>query len=200
MSKLRLIKAEDISKAPVKNYRLVRARITKNLSGKDLAKKAGVSRSKYNTIEHLMVCPRKEVKEKIARILDEDLEYLFPEKLEPYYGNKYAKKSKDVLDNLERVELDLKKIIDNRDYEKQRELTDLNEQIMEILGHLGRRKRDVIQDRFGFRNNYTLREAKEKYGVSFERIRQIQVEAIEKLQVPENAKKLIEFKYFNISE
>ncbi len=73
--------------------------------------------------------------------------------------------------------------------------TMLAEALAEILDTLTQREADVLRMRFGMYDgrNHTLEEVGQKFGVTRERIRQIENKAIRKLRHPSRAKKIKDF-------
>lgn len=71
----------------------------------------------------------------------------------------------------------------------------LKEQIHDVLSSLTEREHKVINYRFGLEDGWqrTLEEVGQKFGVTRERIRQIEAKALRKLRHPSRAKKLKEF-------
>jgi len=71
----------------------------------------------------------------------------------------------------------------------------LREQISMILDTLNPRESRILQLRFGLRNErvHTLEEVGRKFGVTRERIRQIEAKALRKLRHPSRAKKLRDY-------
>ena len=71
----------------------------------------------------------------------------------------------------------------------------LHEQIDEMLEALSEREREVLQYRFGLEDgrSYTLEEVGKRFGVTRERIRQIEAKALRKLRHPSRSKKLRDF-------
>ena len=71
----------------------------------------------------------------------------------------------------------------------------LHEQIDEMLEALSEREREVLQFRFGLEDgrSYTLEEVGKRFGVTRERIRQIEAKALRKLRHPSRSKKLRDF-------
>ena len=71
----------------------------------------------------------------------------------------------------------------------------LKEQIHEVLSSLTEREHKVINYRFGLEDGWqrTLEEVGQKFGVTRERIRQIEAKALRKLRHPSRSKKLKEF-------
>jgi RNA polymerase primary sigma factor len=71
----------------------------------------------------------------------------------------------------------------------------LKERIAELLRCLAPRDREVIELRFGLRDGQprTLKEVADIYGISRERIRQVETRCLRKLQQPERRARLVEF-------
>lgn len=71
----------------------------------------------------------------------------------------------------------------------------LHEQIEEMLNALSDREREVLRYRFGLEDgrSYTLEEVGRRFGVTRERIRQIEAKALRKLRHPSRSKKLRDF-------
>jgi RNA polymerase primary sigma factor len=71
----------------------------------------------------------------------------------------------------------------------------LKERIAELLRCLAPRDREVIELRFGLRDGHsrTLKEVAEIYGISRERIRQVETRCLNKLRQPERSAQLVEF-------
>jgi RNA polymerase primary sigma factor len=71
----------------------------------------------------------------------------------------------------------------------------LREQIEEMLDALSIREREVLYYRFGIEDGraYTLEEVGKRFGVTRERIRQIEAKALRKLRHPSRSKKLKDF-------
>ncbi len=71
----------------------------------------------------------------------------------------------------------------------------LRSRITEVLQRLDYRQRTIIRLRYGFVGGriHTLQELGKMFGVSKERIRQIETEALDKLKLPHAARKLVGF-------
>jgi RNA polymerase primary sigma factor len=71
----------------------------------------------------------------------------------------------------------------------------LRTEVEDVLDSLTPRERRVLQLRFGLIDGHqrTLKEAGERFGVTRERIRQIEVGALRKLRHPSRSKRLIDF-------
>jgi RNA polymerase primary sigma factor len=71
----------------------------------------------------------------------------------------------------------------------------LHEQIEDMLDALSIREREVLHFRFGLEDghSYTLEEVGRKFGVTRERIRQIEAKALRKLRHPSRSRKLKDF-------
>lgn len=75
------------------------------------------------------------------------------------------------------------------------EKTLLGEKIKEVIGALSERERRILELRFGFLDGQrrTLEEIGEEFGVTRERVRQIEAEALRKLRHPSRARKIKDF-------
>ena len=71
----------------------------------------------------------------------------------------------------------------------------LREQMKEVLDQLSDRERSVIERRFGLRDGQsrTLEEVGQEFGVTRERIRQIEAKALRKLRHPQRSRKLKDY-------
>ena len=71
----------------------------------------------------------------------------------------------------------------------------LKEQMQDILDSLSSRERRVLQLRFGLEDGQsrTLEEVGQKFGVTRERIRQIEAKALRKLRHPTRSRKLKDY-------
>ena len=71
----------------------------------------------------------------------------------------------------------------------------LREQVGDVLGTLSERERRVLQLRFGLEDgrSRTLEEVGREFGVTRERIRQIEAKALQKLRHPSLSRKLRDF-------
>ena len=71
----------------------------------------------------------------------------------------------------------------------------LKEQIGEILHTLSERESEVVKYRFGLDNGWpmTLEQVGHKFGVTRERIRQIEAKALRRLRHPSRSKRLQDF-------
>ena len=71
----------------------------------------------------------------------------------------------------------------------------LKEQVEDVLDTLNLRERRVLQLRFGLEDgrSRTLEEVGKEFGVTRERIRQIEAKALRKLRHPSRSKKLRDF-------
>jgi RNA polymerase primary sigma factor len=71
----------------------------------------------------------------------------------------------------------------------------LREEIEEVLTSLTPREARVLQLRYGLSDghSYTLKEVGEKFGLTRERIRQIETEALQRLRHPSRSRRLKEY-------
>ena len=72
----------------------------------------------------------------------------------------------------------------------------LKDKISEVLGTLTEREREVLEQRFGLKNGYsrTLEDVGSQFGLTRERIRQIEAKALRKMRHPSRKTKLEDFK------
>ncbi|MFH1522002.1 MAG: sigma-70 family RNA polymerase sigma factor [archaeon] len=153
-----------------------------------MAEQTGVSAQMYYSYESMRNRPGQIVKNKIARVLGEPVEYLFSESIEPYYGT--CGKSKDIYDNCEQMDFNFKKIFQEVDMDKSIDKKRLIEVVNKLLLKLTPIQREVLELRT---REHTLEEVGEMYGVTRERIRQIEAKAIRRLRHPSRSKLLREF-------
>ncbi len=71
----------------------------------------------------------------------------------------------------------------------------LKDKISEVLGTLTNREREVLEQRFGLKNGYsrTLEDVGSQFGLTRERIRQIEAKALRKMRHPSRKRKLEDF-------
>jgi RNA polymerase primary sigma factor len=71
----------------------------------------------------------------------------------------------------------------------------LREQLESILNQLSKREREVLEMRFGLKDGryHTLEEVGKAFGLTRERIRQIELRALERLRHPRRSRKLRDF-------
>jgi RNA polymerase primary sigma factor len=71
----------------------------------------------------------------------------------------------------------------------------LTERMNDVLASLSAREHRVLQLRFGLQDgrSYTLEEVGRKFGVTRERIRQIEAKALSKLRHPRRSRRLRDF-------
>jgi RNA polymerase primary sigma factor len=71
----------------------------------------------------------------------------------------------------------------------------MNDKVHEVLASLSPREARILRLRFGLENgrSYTLEEVGEKFGLTRERIRQIEGKALRRLRHPKRARQLKEY-------
>lgn len=106
----------------------------------------------------------------------------------------------EILDNVSREHVELGDLATALDVSSDRQIdhffqAELSERMREVMAGLDSRKRDILEMRFGFGDldEHTLEECGQKYGVTRERIRQIEAKALKQLKHPSHSRKLREF-------
>jgi len=71
----------------------------------------------------------------------------------------------------------------------------LKQQVRSLLANLSDREREVLEMRFGFRDgrSHTLEEVGSSFGVTRERVRQIEAKALRKLRHPNHSRRLRDY-------
>ena len=84
---------------------------------------------------------------------------------------------------------------EEEDIESRIMYANLKRDINTVLGDLTEREREILKMRFGMNDNqsHTLEEVGQKFGVTRERIRQIEAKALRKLRHPSRARKLRDY-------
>lgn len=187
----------------IKNFRLAKIRVYRNLTMKELSSKVGITLPFYSAIESMRCYPPDDIREKISNVLKEKADYLFPERFRLYCSEHYEeinRISEDVLDRLDRVKFNakaFKKITDSEDYRKSIENKDRAEYIKKLLNNLELPaiKREIFYLRFGFegRKFHTFEESGAIFHVTKQRAKQIELEVLEMLKHSARLKELEEF-------
>ena len=178
------------------NGKMRQARQQKDLKQKMLADMVGISIQKIQQIEGIRAYPTEEQAYQIADILEIDPDILFPKWMKKntikpksnfnYYMDMERKafESREVLElEAPTTEMDLV------------EFEDLKRVLNENLNTLNAREKKIIELRFGLKDGKTstLDEVGKEFGVTRERIREIEAKALRKLRHPSRAKKLEAF-------
>jgi transcriptional regulator with XRE-family HTH domain len=166
---------------PIRNYRLVRARIEKGLKGKELAEAVGINFSLMYQYEGLNAYPPRETREKICRVLEKDEKDLFPLKLRDYRYENYKLKQ-DFFNNANRVGFRQDFSVDmlpGLGLEKE----DTSRIVREIIEKLPERKKFIIEMSFGFLDgrSYSDTEIGRAIGITKEGVRQHKASAMKSL-------------------
>lgn len=104
-------------------------------------------------------------------------------------------KNENTIDTQDGTDFEKKYCIQNENEDEIIIAKELHNQIDELLYELKPRERDVIIDRFGLGDSSekTLEEVGSNFGVTRERIRQIEAKALRKLRTPKRSAKLRDF-------
>jgi RNA polymerase sigma factor (sigma-70 family) len=197
------------------NYNLRIARSNLNLAVRELAEKTGLKPEAIYAYEGCYAFPSPRKARKIAWALSLKPGRLFPERFRElnkeirrererrkedekyqlnfvYLGSKLSE-LEESLTEMKREDLMLEE-----DFNLRQAIQDeLRERIEQVLQSLNYRERKIIKMRYGLGeysgDRYTLKECGEEFGVSRERIRQIEKKALRKLQEPDKIKILRDF-------
>lgn len=182
------------------NWNFRNARIEAGYTGKGLAEEIGVAESTIRSYERLRALPNPEQARKLSEILNKSIEDLFPKKLrkitkevilERKNGSSHRYGPRGSPTNPYSLHQIQKKLP-----AKQKDRTiqiDAREKIEEALQTLpNKRMQNIIRLRYGLIDGciYALSEAGEIFRIERERVRQIQIEAIKKLQHPKRKRLL----------
>lgn len=169
-------------------WNLRRARIGKNFTGGDIARRAGISTSQYHAYESLRRIPSDPIKTCLAEAVNVDKAELFPENLRDIVTYVKQERSKPTLS--EHIVTDIEEIseiledpspeVAEKIYQK-----GLLQRAQKEISHLKPyTERAVLMLRYGFagRDPHTLEELGRLFKVSRETIRRIETKALEKLR------------------
>jgi len=183
-----------------RNTRLVDARKAKGVTQPEMSKAIGMSPQKLSHIENLKFVPSEEDMTKVAAYLGASIDYLFPQVLmraieEGVFSRRDAQLAEpEIISLAEAARLQLT-------YDGETEIIDeidrhlLSQRINEVLATLDPRERKVLELRFGLKDGQSriLEEVGEEFGLTRERIRQIESKALRKLRHPSRARLLKAF-------
>jgi len=186
------------------NWNMRIAREVKGWRQADLANASGIGAATISQIETLRYFPKRNQAERIAEVLGQTIESLFPEWLKEFKLKELPKAIEDRCISLEEAikrhliapELLLETNIGwgetPEDIEKR---VGLGRLIPEVLETLTPRERKVIELRFGLDDggSRTLAEVGGEFNITRDRIRQIEAKALRKLRHPIRSRKLKDF-------
>lgn len=190
-----------------KNFRLSQALNKKGMNQTDLAIKLGWPYSRLQQIINLKKVPSLEQQAAIATILEEPIDYLFPESLlsaikAKVFDKRTRKLEEPEVISLERAADHLQLSYDGAaEIEATIDREFLSDEILELLEELPRFEREVLRCRFGLDDGRakTLEEVTHivlgasGHPITRERVRQAEVKALHKLRHPSRSKKLRKF-------
>jgi len=177
------------------NHKLRDMRLKMNLTQKHAGAMIGINSSTYATIERIEKSPNQKQAQLIADFFDVDATVLFPQWTTPIYGtvNKYQ----EVL--VEKVALEskeVKQLTASQDIAYNILKDDMTSDTLSLIDNvLSDREANLIRYRFGIshENTHTLEETGKKFGITRERVRQIEAKAIRRLKHPAKRKRLDEY-------
>lgn len=180
-----------------RNERIVQACKDKGITQGQLTQQLGWSTPKLSRIVNLWDITKEEDKINIAIILEQPIDYLFPETLDIAIGKGVFRKRKVELGEPEIVSL----------IEAGQERAELTYDDTEMLEGIDRKllaealptilrqtltphEYRVVELRFGLEGGHsrTLKQVGREFGVTTERIRQVEVQALRKLRHPRNSR------------
>ena len=192
------------------NYTLRNDRVDVGYTMSQLAELVGVSTSAISSYDRLRAIPEPLIAKRIAITLNERLHrtdnienyvaQLFPEKLRKYVEEIRDEREgfpKDALTHSVPLNADAKKYlpyspdnpVENTQY------NDLIERMSKVMSTLSYREREILKSRMGLEGEHSssYEEVGEIFGVTKERIKQIEAKAIRKLQQPSRSQELVGF-------
>jgi RNA polymerase primary sigma factor len=170
-------------------------RLKNNLTQAELAEKCGMTLPRLQRIEQLKTFPREFEAVAIAEEVGIEPEKLFPKWSFTAYKDRVIN---DCVISINRIALSSPEILKleepkNLEVEIDNEL--LKNNLLEVLSILNPREQKIIKMRFGLEGGrtYTLEEVGKEFGVSSERIKQIEAKALQKLKKNNKTEFLKEF-------
>jgi transcriptional regulator with XRE-family HTH domain len=176
------------------NLRMLNARKQKGLTQKDLALLIGVCTSKVSEVELLKVLPSDDLMQDIADALDCDAKWLFPDVLlEKLQDGVFQNRVKEIGErDLNRLpSKTLRKLLtEPRKYDE-----GLSSALDRVLNTLKPRHQRILELRFGLdgHDSRTLKEVGKEFGLTGERIREIERIGLRSLRHPSRSRKLKDF-------
>lgn len=195
------------------NWKMRHAREKLGLTQKDLGQMIGVNQATITEIETFKRFPEEGLAFKICEALNQDVEKVFPD----YMSEFIIKKSTFSTEHIITEQL-LPSIVDTlalpdglEPVEEKIDQEILKKKVRSLLENLTDREAKIIKMRFGLEEDFkvedfngiknlktppngsTYEEVGEKFGVSMERIRQIEAKALRKMRGPSKTNKLDEF-------
>ncbi len=182
-------------KTSIYNNELRKRREGKGLKQSELGELVGLSGGAISNFETFRSYPAKGAASKIAKVLGARVDVLFPAWLEEY---KLRNSSFDQEIKVDMLTLDSPEVLAleaKNDIEDEVERSLLNSKITEAMSCLTPREQKILRMRFGLEDGrgHTLEEVGREFGVSRDRIRQIEAKALAKLRKSKNREGLLSF-------
>lgn len=188
------MKAFEVS-IRLRNNRLKQRRLDLGLTARQLAERAGVSYTSYVALEGLKLAPKRlngtwsKLATKLAEFYFVESDELFP----PVVCAVEKPVAIRRMDGPDIAELCMGKVPVGALPGEASEAAEQSNAVTDALQTLRPRHRDVLERRFGIgREEQTLEEISEDWGVGRERVRQIEAKALRLLRHPASSKKLKE--------
>lgn len=175
------------------NYELIsRRRMAGYKRQQDLADAMGISACAISNWETFRQLPGKKNMELIANMLDCEIEDIFPPFLKGMEKKLLMTRTK-IVDTAE-LPAHMTGGLLPPGPEEAYELKELQGLTAEAVKNLNEREQAVLTKRFNLDGNgqYTLREIGDEFGITVERIRQIEAKALRKLRHPSRSRDLLE--------
>ena len=177
------------------NYRLREARERLGWSRKQLATSSGVNNGSIGAYEALKTWPPPAIQAKIADVLQDAAEYLFPPEVGVALKGHSVRTLTSVLP-FESLSLDAETFPELVGGDPAEESTsELRDSVQGLVASLRSRERDVLTRRYGLNGDspMTLAAIADEDGVTPERIRQIETKALRMMRHPMRSRHLVAF-------
>lgn len=172
-------------KITIKNHTLEKARAIKGYTQEKLAKLLKISTASYSKIENCKTLWLA-IQPKIAKILKVPEDILFSKQIEKFTREWRYKEQTSFIVPLEQISIETPEVLllEDNNFQRLVETTDAKLTTDKILKELNPKELTVIEMHYGLKNGIplTLEQTGEEFGVTRERVRQIEAKAFEKIK------------------